>query len=450
MLMTPNREVIFISHAYPEDNVFAEWLGYRLQVAGYLPWVDLSNLTGGERIWPEAEAAIRDRAVRFLYVLSRTSNAKVGTLRELNVASKVGAKLGLSTFVIPVTIDDLLVPDYNIELAELAPISFASGWDIGLAALLTKLEKVGAPRPSSPAVVADAWRSRMAGLNNLRGIPERLFSNKFPVRNAPSSIYEFGVASADVAEQAAREAHLPAVHSGGRVYAFSREASEIHPLLSASRVRSCAVPADRPRAESPERAAYDAFIALMGRGWEVALQRRGLRPYEMANGRICMFFPDALAPERVTFSADGLQSWRSVTGRRRDAKWHFGITAIARHFSGRLCVSTASHVVFSDDGVHPWESSEAQHRARRGLARNWWNAKWRDTLLAAMAWLADGDEAIRVATGVEQSIEVERVPMLFEAPFSYVEDTTEPGAHECDLPLGDEDDDEYDDDRSAS
>ena len=48
----PGREVIFISHAYPEDNVFAEWLRNRLQVAGYLPWVDLSHLTGGERIWP--------------------------------------------------------------------------------------------------------------------------------------------------------------------------------------------------------------------------------------------------------------------------------------------------------------------------------------------------------------------------------------------------------------
>lgn len=441
--MSTHRELIFISHAYPEDNVFAEWLAYRLQVAGYMPWVDLFHLTGGERIWPEAEAAMRDRAFRVLYVLSRTSNAKVGTLRELNVASKVGGKLRVSNFVIPVAIDDLAVPDYNIELAELAPISFATGWDIGLAALISKLEKLDAPRSSTPSVVADAWRARMAGLEGLRDAPERLFSNKFRVSKAPSFIYEFSVKSADDAEQIAADATSPAIHSGGRVYAFSGEVSEVHRMLSGTTAQQRSVPVDRPRSESPERATYDAFLALVGRAWELALERRGLRRYEMANGRQCMFFPDGLASERVTFSADGLQSWRSLTGRRRDARWHFGVSAVARHFATSLCVSTASHVVFSDDGAHPWDSSEAQHRARRGLARNWWNAKWRDMLLAATSWLAEGSEVIRVATGAEQCIEVERVPMLFDAPFSFAERASDLDTSERDSLQSETDEDGY-------
>jgi len=441
--MNEPRDVIFVSHAYPEDNVFAEWLAHRLQVAGYLPWIDLSNLTGGERIWPEAEAAIRDRAFRFLYVLSRTSNGKVGTLRELNVASKVGARLGLSDYVIPVAVDDLSVADYNIELAELAPVSFASGWDRGLTALLAKLERLGAPRPSSPAEVAEAWRSRMDGLKHLRDTPERLFSNKFSVRASPSSIYEYVVESADIAEEAARQTAVPAVRTGGRVYAFSPNGPEIQSVLRGPG-RACAVPCDRPRPDSPERATYDAFLALAGRSWELALERRGLRRYQLSNDRSCMFFPTGLAPERVTFSADGLQSWRALAGRRKDAFWHYGVSALVRHFSGTLCVSTAAHVIFSDDGVHPWDSAEAQHRARRGLARNWWNPKWRDTLLAAMSWICDECDVVRVATGVDQSIDVERIPMLFEAPFTYVEDSTKPTAGDLEQVgiEGDGDDDE--------
>src|SRR5690242_11272445 len=103
----------------------------RLRVAGYEPWLDLSHLTGGERIWAEAENAIRHKAFRFLFVLSRLSNTKRGTLQELNVATKVGQIRDISDFVIPLAIDDLRPEDYNIELVELAPVTFSGNWASG-------------------------------------------------------------------------------------------------------------------------------------------------------------------------------------------------------------------------------------------------------------------------------------------------------------------------------
>ena len=41
------RRTVFISHANPEDNDFASWLGSRLANAGYDVWTDVLSLVGG-------------------------------------------------------------------------------------------------------------------------------------------------------------------------------------------------------------------------------------------------------------------------------------------------------------------------------------------------------------------------------------------------------------------
>lgn len=34
------RDTLFISHATPEDNEFAIWIGSRLEMLGYKVWID--------------------------------------------------------------------------------------------------------------------------------------------------------------------------------------------------------------------------------------------------------------------------------------------------------------------------------------------------------------------------------------------------------------------------
>lgn len=41
------RDTVFISHAYPEDNQFTLWLALRLAREGYPVWCDLTKLLGG-------------------------------------------------------------------------------------------------------------------------------------------------------------------------------------------------------------------------------------------------------------------------------------------------------------------------------------------------------------------------------------------------------------------
>src|SRR5881396_906037 len=132
------RDMLFVSHANPEDNNFARWLTLQLAKEGYPVWCDLTRLLGGEAFWTDIEQAIRDRSIKFLYVLSRTSNAKQGPLDELQIAKNVARDLQLRDYILPLLIDDLPPRQVNIRLANISLVPFAPSWADGLAQLLKK------------------------------------------------------------------------------------------------------------------------------------------------------------------------------------------------------------------------------------------------------------------------------------------------------------------------
>jgi hypothetical protein len=88
----PARATLLLSHANPEDNELTLWLALQLANEGYRVWCDLTKLLGGEVFWDDIEEVIKSRAVKVLYVLSRTSNTKDGSLKELHFAQGVAKK----------------------------------------------------------------------------------------------------------------------------------------------------------------------------------------------------------------------------------------------------------------------------------------------------------------------------------------------------------------------
>ena len=126
------RDMLFISHANPEDDEFSRWLSLQLAKEGYPVWCDLTKLLGGEDFWKDIEHAIRERTCKFLYVLSRISNQKHGPLQELQVAQNVARDLSLKDFIIPLLIDDLPHSETNIQLSRIIAIPCKMGWAKGL------------------------------------------------------------------------------------------------------------------------------------------------------------------------------------------------------------------------------------------------------------------------------------------------------------------------------
>src|ERR1044072_1616637 len=127
------RDVVFVSHANPEDNDFALWVSLRLAAEGYAVWCDLTELLGGEDFWKDIQNVLETRTAKFLFVTSDTSTVKDGVLQELTVAKRVAKTNNLSDFVIPLQIDQCQT---NIEISRINYIPFNESWAAGLAQLL--------------------------------------------------------------------------------------------------------------------------------------------------------------------------------------------------------------------------------------------------------------------------------------------------------------------------
>src|SRR5262249_25121352 len=148
-------------------------------------------LLGGEDFWNEIEAAIRHRAVKMLYVLSRTSNTKAGALKELAVAQTVAKVNTFRDFVIPLKIDNIPFADINIDIHRLNAISFEASWAQGFQQLLLKLEQDGVQKDSqfSPDSVTTWWRTQFSADTGIATTPEECLSNWFRIIRMPERLF---------------------------------------------------------------------------------------------------------------------------------------------------------------------------------------------------------------------------------------------------------------------
>ena len=423
----PNRTVVFVGHANPEDNTFAQWLSLRLASLGYQVWSDVTKLLGGEDFWRDIELVIRNGAVKYLYVLSRSSNQKTGTLRELRVANATAKSENLRDFVIPLRIDDLPHDEINIELGRLNVIEFRE-WAPGLKQLCEKLEADAVPRTpfSGAEIVRRWWEREFAADDGVTREPEIHYSNWFPLR-LPSCIHRHSAIG--LLEREPRWVFPTRWHESRLVtFAF---AAEVEPGLGTLRLNTTEelnitnfLSKDNPQ----RRDNRDLVTALLREAWEQFAVARGLKKFEMARARPVFYFDlDALPNPNASFiSIDGTKTHRGLMGYKtlksgRKRHWHFAISAKpAVH--PRPMLQVRAHVLFSDDGRTIWSSPGAMHRARRSQCKNWWNDDWRDRVLASLAWLAEGGESfgLPLSTGSATATVAAR-PLEFLSPVTLLE-----------------------------
>ena len=401
--------MLFLSHANPEDNEFASWLALKLANEGYAVWCDLTKLLGGEDFWKDAEQALRERTVKLLYILSRTSNAKTGPLQELRVASNVARREQLQDFVIPLKIDDLPHGETNIELARLNAMEFSASWAAGLSQLLSKLKKDRVPkdRRFSPASVASWWRENSKAARAIKSTPEICFLNWFQIRSIPEDLYIYSASAAS--EPATSDLGANLLCRVGELYLTFAKKSEVGDLLGEPiRVSTEALLAQDVK--GVPLSAKDARIGvrrLLRMAWEKTVADRQFPSYQLSQNALCFFVTkDTPNVERFTFQGvDGKEAWRSLFGTRAHwisaaqktvpVYWHFGIHAIPFLYPHRA-LALKSHVLFSDDGLTIWDSPARLHRARRTYCKDWWNAHWRDRMIAMVTCIAGRAESIHL------------------------------------------------------
>jgi hypothetical protein len=455
------RNVLFVSHANPEDNEFALWLSLRLAREGYAVWCELTKLLGGEDFWKNAEKAIREGTAKFLYVLSRTSNSKDGPLAELSVAKKVARANSFRDFIIPLRIDDLPHSEIEIELSRLNAITFSTGWAAGLQSLLKKLREDAVPMDSrfNPAVVASWWNTKFGQEQFVRKTPETCLSNWFAVLQPPRYIHLYEVLGQE---------------SGSKREAVDRFAYPTHRLQRY--LVSFAGPRDLTGRERKlpntgkhfrlptmafldgkakgvmvdRREAKDAVVRLLRLAWDRMLDNRTLPTYQLSGNIRCVYPPTGFAKnDEVIFAGPAGKRQRraligyktvtnAATGSKHKRYWHFAVHAEPILWP-RMLLAIKAHVVFSRDGKSITGSPDEQHRARRSQCKQWWNDDWRDRILAMMAWLAQGNEGIWLCLGSRVGVSVPIQPILFLSPVSYLDKDIEAFPDDEEEALADDD-----------
>lgn len=446
------KDMLFISHANPEDNEFARWIALKLAAHGYPVWCDLTKLLGGEVFWDDIEDAIRHRTVKFLYVLSRTSNTKPGPRKEVALAQAVQRTDRLKDFVIPLHIDALPHHEFNVEVFRLNAIPFQN-WGTGLAMLLKKLEEEGVPKKEgfNRAAVAAWWKQHISGAQIVRQEPEHLVTNWYPL--GATTLYFHELTRTDTGPLTLPEKlPYPGVKHEQYLVSFAPAedfAGKLGPLSIASttdRIVNGTPPEKRPRMWS-YRDERSALTSLLRQLWSNAIAERRLPSYEFANGAAGLYFvKDQIdlntiwftntAGEKTRRQIIGIRTFTAPDGSLKSVRyWHFALEAKPTSYPF-VGYTMRSHVLFSDDGRTIWDSKDRMHRARRSQCKDWWNDKWRDLISATLYWFSQGDLKLPLRAGSNTHVALSSVPMLLEAPVSYDEAT----AVESEVPFGVDDD----------
>lgn len=398
------RDLVFISHANPEDNEIARWLASRLAASGYQVWSDVTRLLGGEVFWDTIEDAIRTRSAKVIVLLSKAGHQKPGVLDEVNVAVATERSEKLERFVIPVRIDDLPFNAVRANLARKNIIDGNSNLAGALSTLLGILKQDAVPLRSQNGVMEYPFIANSQEIDKSEW--NTLYENKAQVLEWPSKIRKFRT------DKKANEFNFPTHPLAGGLLTFeswdriataqgghlSKFGESVFSPSPSSDVLSIMF--------SSKGEARRALASLMLQAWNKGCQKRGFRPFTLANNNVCWYLPSGFQQSnRVRFKdPTGADRQKALVGQspRRAVFWHFAIEARPDAIDGAFRV--IPHVVFSTDGKTPISSHDRQHALRRGFCRNWWNARWRDLLSATLSYLSEGMETISLPVAEQQSI----------------------------------------------
>ena len=422
--MSIARTAVFVSHANPEDNTFAVWLGAKLAVLGYEVWADVLRLRGGQDWQRRLEREIRERACKVLLVGTRAGADKQGVRNEIHIASEVGRSIGDSEFIVPLRLERFDAP---FLVAHAQFIDFMQGWSVGLAELLSVLEETyHVPRTSGET--AQWWEIHTVHAGAVTRKHEYLVSNWLTISYLPPRLlyHELRSLSSDD-DFALRVTSCPwplvqfqrGCLSFAGVNELSAHFGSVATVEQLDRLRTDDYLEHGWSARGIDRGTARRHFADIGRqGIENVLHGRGLNAYRLSSGRQTWWPPRSVAPVgKVSFSWSGVSGRRQIQGisAKRGMHWHFGITTDVRVAPIRH-VRLMNRVVFTEDGTRPFDDPKRMHRLRRSFAKSWRNPRWRDMMLAFLYWLTEGRNEFLVPMAKNDVMKVRLPPVRFVAP----------------------------------
>ena len=437
----PERRVLFISHATPQDNAFATWLATQLAIAGYEVWCDVTKLLGGERFWKDIEEAIDQHSFRVLFASTLESNRKQGTLHELQLALETQQKRQIKDFVVPLKVDKFPYEATDKHIKDLNFVRFDESWSVGLSQLLELFEREGAPKsPHAGPACVTAWHQRQQDQTRKSFVrDETCYSNWFPIK-LPAKLFLHRFSGlTDYQDAAIAAVPFPCRRHESGVLTFAPlDAIAAHTRDVGGTPSTIELDTEKFIREGNaglQIASHDAanmVTDIVQKAWNATLPTHGLTSKELASGYSAWFFADGkLDKNRARYVASGGRAaYRQVVGRKSkktidgdrvsDGFWHYAISG-SPQLQGLARIVIHHHVIFTDDGATPWASAERMHKARRSVCKNWWNDAWRDRLFAMCSVLGGDAKTLPLPVGPDQAIDVAMNGLTFVSPRSFFE-----------------------------
>ena len=404
------RDLIVIDHL-AEDHAFAAWLFSRLSAAGYSVWCRGLAPLAGEDANASILAIVRQRAARYLPVLSRTS------VDNSNLRARTAIATMDEGLVVPCWLHDLTATAFDSEVAKLAPARFDFGWKQGLAALTQQLETRAVPRllesGTGQRIALDVYQAEPL----IRQQSERVYANVFPVQ-VPLSVLVHRLDPHHEERSATLAWRWAHVQRGDFVFSFAAMPADVPgPKVSEFDWQACP--------EWSGTRSLNLVKMLVKRSLFVACYAAG---FEWCDEPPTLFLNERKQMRHGYQDVDGRYTHVSLTGERtfgsgeRKSKFRYQLGPVFRiavDEDNAVSVGVAFYVRLTDDEGKPVHVKMIPLRRKR-VTKNWWNRQWLQRTLGVMQLIAGHtglDGQITVGQGRE-AVTVDVKPLSWDCPVS--------------------------------
>ncbi len=442
----PIRDTIFIGHANPEDNEFTLWLRSKLINEGYKVECDLTFLLGGENdYWKSLQELLESGTIKYLLVYSKNTFLKQGVIDEWEQAKAVGSDTGIQDFRIVCKIDDVSFSS-RIGLNVMNQIRFDRSWSIGLKQVLRKLRRDQVPRGAKNNYSVDDWfKNRYTTEYNLKKKNESYYSNWFELPELPETLFIHEYDTPAQAKLIANEiSSYPAFAHDKYLVTFLENVptsgkEKIDELNGATKLIDIDIVA-RNKQCIPTRLYKDNhdsypfpgnvdlkkfMVRLLRDAFFKFLNLKNVPFHEMSNKLRCFYYREGqIENNKVSYLYRG--NWsrpKQILGDYFEHTWHYGIS-VKPILRPVLRFAIKGHLLFSDDGENIWEKKNELASARRSKGKGFYNADWRNLMLAFMHSIADDEGNISMALSDIFTVTISASPIIFHSTYGYVEPTS--------------------------
>ena len=168
--------------------------------------------------------------------------------------------------------------------------------------------------------------------------------------------------------------------------------------------------------------ASNCLKSLLRRTFHLLMKQAGLGWYEFANKRLAYFYRGDPQKIKISFNYPyrKKKKVKQLVGKYFNDFWHFAVSAdilLVPQPAYRL----RTHLVFTADGYNVWEDKDKIHTHRRSKGRLFFNAEWRDMLLAFLSSLPGEKGTTTIRLNEYQTLTMPRLTEQLWADFGYNE-----------------------------